>query len=81
MSYEGEQGLVDQMDELGINRRWKRSHGYQMRQNLCDQLTSYKKVIILSRLSWANETLDVDDEGDTEGQLQILHYAQSTFFP
>ena len=51
MSYEGEQGLVDQMDELGINRRWKRSHGYQMRQNLCDQLTSYKKVIILSRLS------------------------------
>ena len=46
MSYEGEQGLVDQMDELVVNRRWKRSHGYQMRQNLCDQLTSYKKVTI-----------------------------------
>ena len=46
MSSDGEQGLVDQMDELVVNMRWKRSHGYQMRQNFSDQLTRYKEVII-----------------------------------
>ena len=44
MSFDGEQDLVNRMNELVVNRRWKQSHGYQMRQNYCDQMTNYKKV-------------------------------------